>query len=198
MSASTPSSYVYATGPGEQDDAIDTSDEEYMRIPASRTTCEAVLLWPIFESRYPADYLLEPLLSASANCEDQDDEPAARKPRQRAGTAGSSRGIGANVGLEENVSRLVENFIAVVHTKNPILDILTLKKYARRVAEDGPGWDGPSCLVVSFFPMFLCFFLLFHQLCACVSSLKIAVEFASFTQIASKMIDLEFCLSLAS
>ncbi|KAH8694612.1 hypothetical protein BGZ61DRAFT_588540 [Ilyonectria robusta] len=49
---------------------------------------------------------------------------------------------------EENVIRLVDNFIAFVHTKNPILDILTLKRYARSVAEDGPGWDGKTCLVL--------------------------------------------------
>ncbi|KAL6412655.1 hypothetical protein AUP68_03860 [Ilyonectria robusta] len=135
----------------ENETAIEPSDEEYMRIPSSRATCDTILLWPIFGGRYPANYLLEPLLSAGCDSEDESEERGAGSIGQHAAANGRSvtlanTGIG-NIAVEENVIRLVDNFIAFVHTKNPILDILTLKRYARSVAEDGPGWDGKTCLV---------------------------------------------------
>lgn len=43
----------------------------------------------------------------------------------------------------------VDKFLTFVHIKNPILDAATIKDYARRVSEDGPGWDAPAWLVVS-------------------------------------------------
>lgn len=140
----------------ENETAIEPSDEEYMRIPSSRPTCDTILLWPIFGGRYPANYLLEPLLSTGCDSEDDSEERGAGSIGQHAAANGrnvtlANTGIG-NIAVEENVIRLVDNFIAFVHTKNPILDILTLKKYARGVAEDGPGWDGKTCLVVSSFP----------------------------------------------
>ena len=50
---------------------------------------------------------------------------------------------------EDDIESLVDNFIAHVHIKNPILEIETLREQARRVVEEGPGWDGASCLVVN-------------------------------------------------
>lgn len=50
---------------------------------------------------------------------------------------------------EDEVLDLVQRFFDLVHTKNPVLDPDTIWSYARRVAEEGLGWDSPSCLVVS-------------------------------------------------
>ena len=123
---------------------------EYMKIPSSRTTADAVLLWPIFEGKYPPNLLIDSLLEVGIDAEsDNEDEPGSRIPVHPRSSLGGKSLSSANV--EENVLRLVDNFIANVHTKNPILDVGTLKRYARGVAEDGPGWDGKSCLVVSAF-----------------------------------------------
>jgi hypothetical protein len=50
---------------------------------------------------------------------------------------------------EEDVSELVERFLANVHTKNPILDAGALKEIVQTITAEGFGWDARSCLVVS-------------------------------------------------
>ena len=122
--------------------------DEYMKIPSSRTTADAVLLWPVFEGRYPPNLLIDSLLKVEFDAEsDGEDEPCSRMPVPPRPSDGGKSLSSCNV--EENVLRLVDNFITHVHIKNPILDVGALKRYAKGVAEDGPGWDGKSCLVVS-------------------------------------------------
>jgi hypothetical protein len=133
---------------GYDADPADLSDREYMTIPSSRTTSDTILSWPIFENRYPPNFLVQSLYHSEVDVDSDDEfeldsETSNHRQRSRGGNILPSGGV------EENVLRLIDNFLAVVHTKNPILDVMTLKKYARRVAEDGPGWDGQSCLVVS-------------------------------------------------
>lgn len=121
-----------------------------MRIPSSRTTGDAVLQWPIFQSRYPPNFLLAPVFEAGHDPDSDDDEPDLSRTLSNTAQK-SSKGCSSitfDAG-EEDVRRLVGNFISFVHTKNPILDILSLQKYARHIAENGPGWDEKSCLVVS-------------------------------------------------
>lgn len=43
---------------------------------------------------------------------------------------------------------MIEQFIFLVHIKDPILDEDVLRRKAYSVVEDGLGWDGSSCLVV--------------------------------------------------
>lgn len=137
LSSNTHESSVYEPG------AMDPSDDEYMKIPSSRVTVDTVLMWPIFEGRYPPNFLVEPLFDAAVES-DSDDEAEGESRSSK--FAGSNLSTGA---VEENALRLVEKFLALVHIKNPILDVATLRQYARRVAEEGARWDGKSCLVVS-------------------------------------------------
>lgn len=51
--------------------------------------------------------------------------------------------------LEKQLTwELVETFLEQVHTKNPILDISSLRQHTTHVLNHGLGWDGPTCLVV--------------------------------------------------
>lgn len=43
---------------------------------------------------------------------------------------------------------LCQRFLALIHVKNPVLDVVWFKRHAREAAEYGAGWDGPGCLVV--------------------------------------------------
>lgn len=49
---------------------------------------------------------------------------------------------------EENVPGLVDRFLQLVHSKNPVLNTRQIREAARHVAEDGVGWDASSCIVV--------------------------------------------------
>ena len=40
-------------------------------------------------------------------------------------------------------------FLSSANRRNPIVDAEQLKRSARKVTEEGPGWDASSCLVVS-------------------------------------------------
>ena len=101
-------------------------------------------MWPIFEGRYPPEYLVDALFETQVeNLDDESDISQDEAPQRLARMK-----FGRPNFREDEVNELVEKFISYVHIKNPILDIKTLKMYARRVVEDGPGWDGESCLVV--------------------------------------------------
>lgn len=49
----------------------------------------------------------------------------------------------------QDLAALVENFLSCVHSRNPFLDVDHLRRCVSVVAELGPLWDPPSCLVVS-------------------------------------------------
>lgn len=106
--------------------------------PAHLMNAESVLRWPIFRNPTSA---VDSFVLDGMHFEDQDGgfscEPA--QPGFKAG-----RGV-----CEEDFSHLAQKFLAYVHVKNPILDIAEYKSYVRVAAENGPGWDGPSCIVVS-------------------------------------------------
>lgn len=50
---------------------------------------------------------------------------------------------------EVEIVPLVDKFLMEVHVRNPILDEEELRRHARDVAGNGMGWDGKTCLVVS-------------------------------------------------
>jgi hypothetical protein len=93
---------------------------------------ESVLRWPIFDGSAP---------DVESFVLDCDNIPGSTSTR-----AGPPSGRGV---CEEDFHQLSQKFLAYVHVKNPILDIDEYKTYVRRAAEYGPGWDGPSCIVVS-------------------------------------------------
>jgi hypothetical protein len=49
----------------------------------------------------------------------------------------------------QDLTAFVENFLLCVHSRNPFLDVDHLRRSVSVVAELGPAWDPPSCLVVS-------------------------------------------------
>lgn len=122
-----------------------TPRENQLRIPAQRTTADAVLQWGVFGSRYPDGYLSNAVFDAT-NIED-DSDPEVLMSQQH--LTSKTRGSGIN---EDAIPGLVQRFLDLVHTKNPILDVGTITAYARHCAEFGLGWDPSSCLVVSVSP----------------------------------------------
>lgn len=98
---------------------------------------DRILKWPVFGLQYRYESLQDHLFLSS--------EPTAtERGPELCHLSQPSQG---NL---DQAPQLVDNFLGNVHTKNPILDIKMIRASARRLAEDGPGWDAASCLVVCF------------------------------------------------
>ncbi|KAH7155913.1 hypothetical protein EDB81DRAFT_785776 [Dactylonectria macrodidyma] len=121
----------------------DVGDASYdhLHIPSSRTAPDSILQWPIFERRYPKNYMVDEVFTCDMSDDDFDAEEMTKK--SRCNPISSGNGI-----YEDEVLDLVQRFFDLVHIKNPVLDPDTVWSYARRVAEEGLGWDSPSCLVL--------------------------------------------------
>uniref|UniRef100_A0A0D2XPI6 Zn(2)-C6 fungal-type domain-containing protein n=1 Tax=Fusarium oxysporum (strain Fo5176) TaxID=660025 RepID=A0A0D2XPI6_FUSOF len=101
--------------------------------PSTSNNCESIMRWPIFQDLVPEvhSFVLELNEDVEAGPSD-------------------ARGVSGGKGVqEEDFIQLSKRFLAYVHVKNPILDVKDYKKKVREVAENGPRWDGASCLVVS-------------------------------------------------
>lgn len=109
-------------------------------VPSSNTTPDNVLIWPIFDGKYP-EKCLQDVVFGIAHSNVQGLET------RRNHVAGDGRSRAAF--REDRISVLMERFFHHVHIKNPILDESSLKQDALAVVEDGLGWDESSCLVVS-------------------------------------------------
>lgn len=133
----------YTSSFASQAQACNVPDEEYMRIPAFRTSPDKVLQWPIFEGKFEPECLVEKPFEAG--CEKEPDEALQCSQTWR---RPANQKVSSNW-HEDDIKSLVENFLFLVHIKNPILDVDTLELYAMHVTEEGPGWDGRSCLGVS-------------------------------------------------
>ncbi|RDW69228.1 hypothetical protein BP6252_08248 [Coleophoma cylindrospora] len=107
----------------------DHIDDEYLRIPSSRTTPDTILCWPIFEGQYPQDYLVETLFVAASEADAEDSSCNQPHPNPN-----PSHGRSYDV-QEGNIQALVEKFITLVHIKNPILDVPSLRRHASPAAE---------------------------------------------------------------
>jgi len=111
-------------------------DEDSLDVPGDPATlinCEAILRWPIFRSCVPPDLQSFILDSDDAYSDTLGPSPAS----QRGGVR------------EEDFVKLSGRFLAYVHVKNPILDCSEFRSSVKEAADNGIGWDGPSCLVVS-------------------------------------------------
>lgn len=126
-----------ATSGSSHHEPIHEVSKDYLRIPTCNTTADSVLTWPIFQGRFPNDYLIDVLL-----------EGGSHKPDH----TGWSDAIVVPGGIEpladERIPALIDKFLEDVHTKNPILDVEALVRYGRRAATSGLSWDAPSCLVL--------------------------------------------------
>lgn len=55
-----------------------------------------------------------------------------------------------NRGIQENdFTSLSKRFLTFVHVKNPVLEVEEYQEWVKIAVDQGPRWDGPSCLVVS-------------------------------------------------
>lgn len=114
------------------------------------TKCESLLRWPIFEGIIPQTDA--EILSFTFDSPKSDSHISPIPP------APSNFGlhsipIGGGVYLqpavqEEALVPLCQKFLTQVHPRNPILEPEELLSYAKATAENGLGWDGPTCLVV--------------------------------------------------
>jgi hypothetical protein len=120
-----------------------------LKIPSSRIIPDSILAWPIFESRYPASYLQDAVFE-SAGWGDGFTPAEMTSSADVTGVPSQKTSRPATMPFrEEEVLKLVDRFLSLVHIKNPIVDEDALRSGARKVVEDGLSWDGQSCLVVS-------------------------------------------------
>ncbi|KAK4954143.1 hypothetical protein LTR10_007571 [Elasticomyces elasticus] len=115
-----------------------------LRIPGGKTTPEAVLDWPILSGRHPAGCLLDAVFEAELCDEDEEGQEG----NDSSGRTKSSRSLRPTGPNEDDIPILVQRFLELVHIKNPVLDVSNVLAYARRIAEDGIGWNSSSCLVL--------------------------------------------------
>lgn len=102
-----------------------------------------MLRWEVFEGRYPENALIGVLFKPETDSLNAD-------RRESCFRGGDVFTIvkGLRAPDEERIPALVDVFLQNVHTKNPILDVESLVKQARRFASEGLGWDAWSCLVL--------------------------------------------------
>ncbi|KAF5622962.1 heterokaryon incompatibility protein [Fusarium sp. NRRL 52700] len=113
-----------------EDDVLQVLDRP--DFPSVSMNCESIMRWPIFQGLVPEvhSFVLE-----------LDEDIESR--------SSDARGISAGRGVqEEDFIPLSKRFLAYVHVKNPILDVKDYKKKVKEAAENGPRWDGASCLVL--------------------------------------------------
>jgi hypothetical protein len=123
----------------QQGDTVYADDELFGRTnvaghPATLLNCESVLKWPIFgvTAQLPQSFTLEHARTASTTTESLHS------------TQFGNRGI-----QENDFGALTNRFLALVHIKNPVLDLDEYREWVKIAVDQGPGWDGPTCLVVS-------------------------------------------------
>jgi hypothetical protein len=120
--------------------AHDLSDPTTSNHP-SFFTVESVLRWPIFEGQYGSCLNLRELMTNPASASLDYLSPQSSGKGQ------------ARMSVEvESCSKLLDNFFSRIHIKNPVLDEKEIRQWAREISFNGIGWDGRSCLVVSWSP----------------------------------------------
>ncbi|KAF4448422.1 vegetative cell wall gp1 [Fusarium albosuccineum] len=96
---------------------------------ARSSACESLLRWPVLTAitgnSAATSFALE---EAACN--------TSGKPRQQ------------GVIDQDGIWPLCRRFLALIHVKNPILDVSDFVQHARNAAEYGPGWDEAGCLVL--------------------------------------------------
>lgn len=123
--------------------AIERS-RDYLQIPPHKTSSDTVLTWPIFEQRYPSNHLIQVLFTPSVSLAVLDTSTNQDELREETYTVAG----GLRPPEDERIPALIDNFLQNVHTKNPVLDVESLVRRGRLCAEQGPGWDAWSCLVL--------------------------------------------------
>lgn len=119
-------------------DTVHKVSKDYLGIPTCNSTADSILTWPIFQGKFPSNFLIKDLL-----------EHGSHKPDHEGQWSGDIAKPGEIQPLADDmIPSLIDKFLELVHTKNPILDAEALVRYGRRAATAGLGWDAPSCLVL--------------------------------------------------
>ncbi|OAK96920.1 hypothetical protein IQ06DRAFT_229637 [Phaeosphaeriaceae sp. SRC1lsM3a] len=101
--------------------------------PATLLNCESIFQWPIFgtPTHLVHSFVLEHATNASSTTDSMD-------PTRR-----------GNRGIQENdFTSLSKRFLTFVHVKNPVLEVEEYQEWVKIAVDQGPRWDGPSCLVL--------------------------------------------------
>jgi hypothetical protein len=129
----------HVTNLTNQEDDTAISFESLELATLCHGTCEDILEWPIFEGKYERS-ATESLIFEAESLGDH-------SLLLRSGRASQANADYVGV-QEEDVPGLISTFLAQVHTKNPILDPVQLRKLAKDISEHGFKWDADSCLVL--------------------------------------------------
>lgn len=115
-------------------------------------SCEAILRWPALrdlllpEEQTIQSFVLDSDLDFDEVFLPKTDRAQPPLPKFQSPSDPDSRRRNIS---EVEIVPLVDKFLMEVHVRNPILDEEELRRHARDVAENGMGWDGKTCLVVS-------------------------------------------------
>lgn len=138
----SPPSYRCDHGHRHSPGACNTPPPSLSEVPTAFGSAETILTWPIFNGRWPRNFLSQEILIGSLPSDSGTQGDHHRNSLKR-GRERASRGIN-----EENVPGLVERFLQLVHSKNPVFHTRQIREAAQHVAEEGVGWDASSCIVV--------------------------------------------------
>ncbi|KAH7384711.1 hypothetical protein BKA64DRAFT_711831 [Cadophora sp. MPI-SDFR-AT-0126] len=99
------STQTYEYGTEDNGTRLSSLPSDCLEVPTAFASTEAILTWPIFNGRWPRNLLSNELLIGT-------------NPTEHAETlSGKRSSVGIN---EENVPFLVESFLRLVHSKNPV------------------------------------------------------------------------------
>ncbi|SPO01821.1 uncharacterized protein DNG_04494 [Cephalotrichum gorgonifer] len=114
------------------------------------SSCESLLRWPIFEGIVTdRDARINSFVFGPYNSHECQVSPSPRAPAFGLQNARIGRDALLRPTVqEEALVPLCQKFLAHVHPRNPILEPAELMSYAKSAAENGLGWDAPSCLVL--------------------------------------------------
>lgn len=125
---------------------------------ASALSCESILRWPALDGVAPKEEIKSFLLQSDGGADFFCDRGSPRTSLVGSGPGDSRPGRRSNLrqGIsEEQILPLCKKFLALINLKNPVLDVAEFNRFSRDVVENGPGWDGPSCLVVRCFELYI-------------------------------------------
>jgi hypothetical protein len=124
----------------------DAPPSTQMLLRASEMSIESLLKWPVFSEAAP--HLIPafqvPLVEVAGH------------PEPNCRTTGLQSSTTIPDLDRDAIDRLVQNFLDNNYVKNPILDVQSLRAFARDFAESGPQWDAKSCLLVGSFALCFC------------------------------------------
>lgn len=107
---------------------------------------ERLLEWPIFGERASSHHLTDVIFTPPNSHIDATNLVAeTHLPHQQLPFASVSQ----QVPCSQQVTPLVIKYLLSIHSKHPFVDTAHLRACTAAVAEFGPAWDPPSCLVVS-------------------------------------------------